>query len=296
VGERVRGVFPPLVTPFRESGALDLRAFESNLDLYASHDLGGVLVLGSNGEASSLEEAEKLALVGVARARAEDRVVLVGTGLESTQGTIVLTRKVADLGADAALVLTPCYYKARMTPDVLRRHFEAVADASPIPILLYSVPAFSGIVWPAGLAEALSTHPRIVGIKESSGDVGLLTRLRTGTRAGFAVVCGSAPIFYPALCVGAPAGILAVACAVPHTVAALYRAHETGDHERARTLQTALMPLAVAVTAGHGVAGLKAAMDAAGFEGGRVRAPLQSVPEPVRAEIAELVARARAVA
>lgn len=181
VAGRVRGVFPPVVTPFRADGALDLAAFEANLDLYTPHDLGGVLVLGSNGEAGSLDEGEKLALVGVARAHTQGRLLLVGTGLESTRATIALTRKVADLGADAALVLTPHYYKGRMTPEALTRHFEAVADASPIPILLYSVPAFTGIVWPAGLAEALAAHPRIVGIKESSGDVGLLARLRAGT-------------------------------------------------------------------------------------------------------------------
>jgi 4-hydroxy-2-oxoglutarate aldolase len=293
---RVRGVIPPVVTPFRPDGALDVAAFEANLELYAAQDLAGALVLGSNGEASSLEESEKLALVGVARARTEGRLLLVGTGLESTRATIALTRKAADLGADAALVLTPCYYKARMTPEVLRRHFEAVAEASPIPILLYSVPAFTGIVWPAGLAEALAAHPRIAGMKESSGDVALLARLVAGTPPSFAVISGSAPTFYPALCLGAPAGILAIACCVPRTVAALFRAHEAGDHARARTLHAALMPLAVAVTAGHGVAGLKAALDAAGLQGGHVRAPLQPVTDGVRREIAELLARVQSAA
>jgi len=294
VAGRVRAVFPPLVTPFRADGALDLGAFEANLDLYTPHDLGGVLVLGSNGEAGSLDEGEKLALVGIARAHTQGRLLLVGTGLESTRGTIALTRKVADLGADAALVLTPHYYKARMTSEALARHFEAVADASPVPILLYSVPAFTGIVWPAGLAEALSAHPRIVGIKESSGDVGLLARLRAGTPPSFAVVSGSAPTFYPALCVGASAGILAVACCAPGVVAALYRAHEAGDHGRAGDLQRALMPLAVAVTAGHGVAGLKAAMDAAGFHGGHVRAPLLPAGEAARREVASALDNLRA--
>jgi 4-hydroxy-2-oxoglutarate aldolase len=293
---RVRGVLPPVVTPFRSDGAVDIAAFEANLDLYTPHDLAGVLVLGSNGEAGSLEEGEKLVLVGVARARTRGRILLVGTGLESTRATINLTKKVADQGADAALVLTPHYYKARMTPDALARHFEAVADASPIPILLYSVPAFTGLAWPAGLAETLEAHPRIVGIKESSGDVGLLARLRAGTPASFAVVCGSAPTFYPALCVGASAGILAAACCVPRVVAALYRAYEAGDHPRARDLQRALMPLALAVTAGHGVAGLKAAMDAAGFHGGEVRAPLLPASDAARREFAELVAQVRSFA
>jgi 4-hydroxy-2-oxoglutarate aldolase len=279
------GVFTPVVTPFRPDGSVDTAAFEANLDSYAQHDLAGALVLGSNGEAASLDEGEKLALVGIARARLDRRLLLAGVGLESTRATISLARKVADLGADAALVLTPCYYKARMTPEALTLHFEAVADASPIPILLYSVPAFTGITWPAGLAETLAAHPNIAGIKESSGDVGLLGRLRASTPETFAVACGSAPAFYPALCVGASAGVLAAACCAPRPLAALYRAHEKGDHARARALQQAIMPLAVAVTAGHGVAGLKAAMDAAGFRGGAVRSPLLPVGEAVRREL-----------
>jgi len=289
----VRGVFTPVVTPFRQDGSVDTATFEANLELYAEYDLAGALVLGSNGEAGSLDEGEKLALVGIARAQLDGRVLLVGVGLESTRSTIALARKAADLGADAALVLTPHYYKARMTPEALTRHFEAVASASPIPILLYSVPAFTGIAWPSGLAETLSAHPNIAGIKESSGDVGLLGRLCASTPESFAVVCGSAPTFYPALCVGASAGVLAVACCAPRTLAALYRAHEAGDHARARSLQQAIMPLAVAVTAGHGVAGLKAAMDAAGFHGGAVRSPLLPVGEAVHRDLLELVARAQ---
>jgi 4-hydroxy-2-oxoglutarate aldolase len=289
----VRGVFTPVVTPFRQDGSVDTAAFEANLELYAEYDLAGALVLGSNGEAGSLDEGEKLALVGIARAQLDGRVLLVGVGLESTRSTIALARKAADLGADAALVLTPHYYKARMTPEALTRHFEAVASASPIPILLYSVPAFTGIAWPSGLAETLSAHPNIAGIKESSGDVGLLGRLCASTPESFAVVSGSAPTFYPALCVGASAGVLAVACCAPRTLAALYRAHEAGDHARARSLQQAIMPLAVAVTAGHGVAGLKAAMDAAGFHGGAVRSPLLPVGEAVHRDLLELVARAQ---
>ena len=289
----MRGVFTPVVTPFRQDGSVDTATFEANLELYAEYDLAGALVLGSNGEAGSLDEGEKLALVGIARAQLDGRVLLVGVGLESTRSTIALARKAADLGADAALVLTPHYYKARMTPEALTRHFEAVASASPIPILLYSVPAFTGIAWPSGLAETLSAHPNIAGIKESSGDVGLLGRLCASTPESFAVVCGSAPTFYPALCVGASAGVLAVACCAPRTLAALYRAHEAGDHARARSLQQAIMPLAVAVTAGHGVAGLKAAMDAAGFHGGAVRSPLLPVGEAVHRDLLELVARAQ---
>lgn len=290
----LRGIAPPLTTPFRSDGALDTAGFEANLEAYAAQDLGGLLVLGSNGEAASLEEEEKLSLVRIARARAGSRTLLVGTGLESTRATIALTRKVADLGADAALVLTPSYYKSQMTPAALRAHFEAVADASPIPVLLYSVPAFTGLTFPVGLAADLAKHPQVRGMKESSGDVGLLGRIVASVPQSFGVICGNAPVVYPALCVGAVGGILAIACCAPRPASALYRAFIDGDHARARRLQEAIAPLAVAVTVTHGVAGLKAAMDLAGFRGGPVRAPLQPLPSGSRESLRPLLQTAEA--
>lgn len=290
----LRGVVPPLVTPFEADGTLDLPAFESNLDALAAHDLAGFLVLGSNGEAASLEEQEKLALVAAARRRLPGRLLLAGTGMESTRATIALTRKAADLGADAALVLTPHYYKPRMTADALRLHFEAVADASPIPVYLYSVPAFTGLAWPPALSSALSAHPRIAGMKESGGDVGLLARIVASAPPSFETACGNAPVLYPALCVGASGGVVAVANCAPRPTAALFRAFERGDHARARRLQEAISPLAAAVTTGHGVAGLKLAMDRVGLRGGCVRSPLLPAPPSAGDELLELVGRADA--
>jgi len=285
----LRGVIPPLVTPFQADGGLDLEAFSSSLEALAAHDFAGFLVLGSNGEAACLDEDEKLRLVAAARRTVPGRFLLVGSGLESTRGTTSLTRKVADLGADAVLVLTPCYYKGRMTPEALRRHFEAVADASPVPVYLYSVPAFTGLSWPAGLATTLAAHPRIRGLKESSGDVGLLGRILASVPAGFEVACGNAPVFYPALCVGAWGGILAVANCAPGAVLKLYRAFTAGDHTAARRLQDALAPLATAVTVTHGVAGLKLTMGLVGLRGGTVRAPLLPAAPGVLDEIRPLL-------
>jgi 4-hydroxy-2-oxoglutarate aldolase len=292
----LRGVIPPLVTPFTADGALDLASFEANLESLSAFDLAGFLVLGSNGEAASLEPEEKLALVSAARRLLGGRFLLVGTGMESTRATIALGRRVADLGADAVLVLTPHYYKARMTADALRRHFETVADASPVPVYLYSVPAFTGLPWPPGLAPALAAHPRIAGMKESSGDVGLLSRIVASVPAAFRVACGNAPVFYPALCVGATAGVLAVANCAPRPAIALLRAFEAGDHARARRIQDVLTPLAAAVTAVHGVAGLKETMTMIGLRGGSVRAPLLPAPSSVRDEIRPLLEAAEAAA
>jgi len=296
LARRLRGIFPPLVTPFTSEGALDLAAFEANLEAYQGCGLHGFLVLGSNGEAASLEESEKLALVRAARRRSGDRPLLAGVGLESTQATIALARKAADAGADAVLVLPPFYFRARMHDDVLRRHFEAVADASNVPVLLYSVPQVTGSSLSSGLVAALSRHPNVAGVKESSGDIALLGRLAAAAPDSFAALCGSGPVIYPALCVGARGGILAVACCAPRPAAQLYEAAQAGDHPRARRLQELLSPLAVAVTAGHGVPGLKAAMDLAGFHGGSPRTPLLPVTAAVRDELAGLLRGAAAEA
>jgi 4-hydroxy-2-oxoglutarate aldolase len=250
-------------------------------------------VLGSNGEAACLDEAEKLDLIRATRRGARGRLVLAGTGLESTAATIALTAKAAEAGADAVLVLTPSYYKPQMTADVLRRHFEAVADASPVPVLLYSVPVFTGLPFPVGLAAAMAPHPNVAGMKESSGDIGLMSRILASVPASFTVACGSAPVLYPALCLGAAAGILAVACCAPDAAAAVYRAFVGGDHERARRLQLALTPLATAVTATWGVPGLKLAMDVAGLKGGAPRLPLQPAPASAREELQRLLAGLR---
>jgi 4-hydroxy-2-oxoglutarate aldolase len=290
----LRGVFPPLVTPFREDGAVDDEAFEANLERYAAFDLAGYLVLGSNGEALSLDADEKLRLVSATRRRSGGRTVLAGTGLESTRATLELTRRSADAGADAALVLTPHYFRPQMTQDALQRHFEAVAEASPIPVLLYTVPQFTGVACPPALPAALSAHPRIEGIKDSSGDVALLGRIVASVPESFAVLCGSAPVFYPSLCAGVAGGVLAVACCAPRPAAALFRAFERGDHRAARRIQTALTPLATAVTSMHGVPGLKAAMEVAGFRGGLPRPPLLALDPALRGDLHQLLERAEA--
>jgi len=292
----LRGILPPLVTPFRPDGALDLVSFEANLESYASEDLSGYVILGTNGEAGNLEEDEKLALLRAARRRAGSRLVVAGTGLESTRATITLTAKAADAGVDAVLVLTPSYFKTQMGVEALRRHYEAVADASPVPVLLYSFPAVTGLPFPPALAPALAGHPRIAGIKESSGDVGLLGRIVSSVPSTFEVACGSAPVLYPALCLGAVAGVLAVANCAPRPAAALYRAFAAGDHERARRIQQALTPLGVAVTATHGVAGLKAATDLTGRRGGAVRAPLLPLAPAVHEELRRLLDQAESAA
>jgi len=285
----LRGVIPPLVTPFHADGGLDLEAFSASLEALAAHDFAGFLALGSTGEAGSLDEDEKLLLVAAARRAVPGRFLLVGTGLESTRGTVAFTRKVIDLGADAVLVLTPCYYKNRMTVEALRRHFETVADAASVPVYLYSVPAFTGLTWPTDLTPALASHPRIRGLKESSGDINLFSRIAASVPNGFETACGNATVFYPALCLGASGGVLGVSNCAPRATLALYKAFCAGDHERARRIQRALLPLASIMVA-NGMAGLKLGMSLAGMRGGTVRAPLLPAPPSLLEEIRPLLA------
>ena len=289
----LRGVIPPLVTPFRADGELDLGAFTATLEALAVHEFAGFLVLGSTGEAGSLDEPEKLELLKLARRTVPDRFLLVGSGLESTRATVAFSRKASDLGADAVLVLTPCYYKNRMTVEALRRHYEAVADASSVPVYPYSVPAFTGLPWPAELTPQLAGHPRIRGIKESSGDINLFSRIVASVPSGFETACGNPTVFYPALCLGATGGVLGVSNCAPRATLGIYKAFCAGDHEKARRIQRALLPLGSAIGA-NGMAGLKLAMGLAGMRGGVVRAPLQPAAPGLLDELRPLLAAVEA--
>ncbi|MBI5522968.1 MAG: dihydrodipicolinate synthase family protein [Desulfarculus sp.] len=282
----LRGVIPPVATPFKDE-ELDLKALQANLRTWNQTGLSGYLILGSNGESCYLSEAEKEAvLAAAAEAMAPDKLFMAGTGCESTRQTIGLTRRASELGADCALVLTPAYYKGQMTNEALEAHYQKVAEASPMPILLYNVPQFTGVNLAPALVARLSAHDNIAGIKDSSGNIGQLTEIIRQSRPGFAVFVGSAPVFYPALCVGAVGGILAVANVVPELCVELQRLYQAGGHPGALAMQRAINPLAALVTTGLGVGGLKLAMDLRGFQGGQVRSPL-CLPQAARPQLAQ---------
>ena len=284
----LRGVLPPVATPFKDD-ELDLDSLRANLRAWNGTGLCGYLILGSNGETCYLSEREKDQVLEAAReVIAPDKLFMVGTGLESTRETIKMTRRAAELGADCALVLTPAYYKGQMTPEVLSAHFRKVAEAATIPILLYNVPQFTGVNMPAGLVAGLSSHPNIVGVKDSSGNIGQFTEIIRLSRPDFAVFVGSAPVFYPALCVGASGGILAVANVIPELCVQIQRLQEAGDHQGALALQRSLNPLAALVTTGLGVGGLKMAMTMRGYRGAQVRSPLDMPLASARTIEAEL--------
>lgn len=267
-----------MATPFAD-GEVDVHAIEKNVRRWAAAGVGGVVALGSNGEAPLLDEDESDRVIAAARAALPAGLMLIaGTGRESTRGTIAATRRAAALGADLALVRTPSYYKARMTPDALIAHYTAVAEASPIPILLYNYPAVTGVNLTPETVGELAQRTSIAGMKETGVDSAQFAAFVDAVPPTFAVIAGSAPVFYPWLCLGATGGILAVACVAPEPCVRLLEAVRAGRHEAARTLQRELTPLARLVTTGFGVPGLKAAMNLAGYAGGAPRAPLAPLP------------------
>ncbi len=285
------GVMPPIVTPFQD-GKLASDKLKNNFRKWNKTGLSGYLVLGSNGEAVYLNEKEKIRVVEISRESIPtSKIMLVGTGMESTEETIRFTNQVAQMGANAALVVTPSYFKGSMKPQILYDHFMAVAESSRIGILIYNVPQFTGINLEPEWVAKLSEHPNIIGVKDSSGNIGQLIEIIHLSQKGFAVFVGSAPVFFPALCVGAAGGILAVANVVPQACIQIQRLFKKGRMNEARVLQGQLTPLAKAVTTTYGIGGLKMAMDLAGYFGGEPRSPLKRPDQKTEEELKRLLLR-----
>jgi 4-hydroxy-2-oxoglutarate aldolase len=286
---KLAGIMPPITTPF-EDGEVALDRLKENFQKWNRTDLSGYLVLGSNGESVYLNERERFAVVEASReAIPSSKLMLVGTGMESTRETIRFSNQVAEIGADYALAVTPSYFKDSMKPQILCDHFTAIADASRIGVLVYNVPKFTGINMEPDLVARLSEHPNIVGVKDSSGNIGQLAEIVHLSQKGFAVFTGSAPVLFPALCVGAAGGILAATNIVPREFCKIQSLFHEGKIEEARELQNRLTPLAKAVTARYGIGGLKAAMDMAGYYGGGPRAPLQKPAKEAEEELRQLL-------
>jgi len=292
---KLSGVMPPITTPFQD-GKLVLDKLKNNFHKWNETGLSGYLVLGSNGEAVYLNEKEKIKVVEISRESIPtSKIMLVGTGMESTQETIQFTNQVAKMGADYALVVTPSYFKGSMKPQILYDHFIAVAESSRIGILIYNVPQFTGINLDPEVVAKLSEHPNIIGIKDSSGNIGQLSEIIHLSQKGFAVFVGSAPVFFPALCIGAVGGILAVANVVPQECVQIQNLFNKGKMGEARALQSRLTPLAKAVTTKYGIGGLKMAMDLAGYSGGNPRLPLKRPGKEIEEELKRLLFRLKKV-
>jgi 4-hydroxy-2-oxoglutarate aldolase len=280
---RLSGVFPPIPTPFSSSGEIAHRQLRENLERWNAYELSGYVVLGSNGEAAYLSESEKLRVLETARqAIPPDKLLIAGTGCESTRQTIVLTKQAAELGATAALVITPHFFVGKMTPASLTAHFQAIADAAPIPVLIYNVPKFTHVDIDVPTITVLAQHPNIVGIKDSGGNVAKLADVLRQVDPDFQYLAGSAGFFLAALTLGAVGGVLALANVAPQQAIDICRLSEAGQLAQAVELQRRMVPVNDAVTARFGIAGLKGALDMLGYYGGPIRGPLLELTDAER--------------
>jgi 4-hydroxy-2-oxoglutarate aldolase len=270
----LNGIFPPITTPFvDDSVAYDKLVF--NIEKWGQTGLKGFVVLGSNGEYVSLSEEEKRRVVEtVVRVAPENMSVIAGTGCESTRETVRLTADCANLGAHAALVVTPHYFGGRMSAEALVKHFTTVADSSPIPIILYNVPKFTHVNLAADVVARLSRHANIIGIKDSTGSVIQLGEFLNQVDADFSVLVGTAGALYGGLALGCAGGVLALANVAPENCVRIHKLVLEGDFRTARQIQLKMIPVNQAVTATFGVSGLKTALDLCSYFGGEPRAPL----------------------
>jgi 4-hydroxy-2-oxoglutarate aldolase len=287
---RLDGILGPVVTPFTVSGDLDIAAFQANVRAHLAAGLHGIVVTGSTGEAALLDEDERLQLVDAARLDVPaERPLIVGIGGESTRSVIARAHAVAQRGADAVLVVAPHYYGDAMTPDALREHYARVADASPLPVLLYTIPKYMHFALSPALVLELAQHDNIVGMKDSSGDAALFRQYMAAQSERFQVLTGSGTLLGEALRMGADGAILAVALFAPMHSLLVLAAVRDGDADALAGAQAHLAPLAAQIVGGMGVAGVKAALDLVGLSGGTPRAPLRSLGGVQRARIEELL-------
>jgi 4-hydroxy-2-oxoglutarate aldolase len=277
---RFAGIYTPIVTPLSLDGDLDERGLIGNVERYLASPLTGLVVLGSNGEAAQLEDDEADRVIAVVRARVpKDRPMLVGTGRESTRATIAAGKRAAALGADALMARTPSFYKPQMTSEAFVRHYTEVADASPVPVLLYNVTMYTGVNLQPDAVATLSEHPNIVGLKDSGNDMLQIGDYLARATPGFTVLAGAAPTFFTSAVLGVHGAVLALAGIVPELCVELFQHVREGRVEQARALQQRLMPVARSIGPVYGVPGLKAALDLLGLSGGVPRPPLRPVSQ-----------------
>ncbi|MES0343447.1 MAG: dihydrodipicolinate synthase family protein [Anaerolineales bacterium] len=287
------GIYPPISTPFTDRGEIAFDYLSANLSRWNEWPLDGYVVGGSNGEFVSQSFDERVAVVKAVREEmSSNHLLIAGAGMHSTRETVDLAQAMAAVGADAVLIVTPSYYKSKMDLRALRGHYYTVADASSVPVLLYNVPANTGVDMPAGTILELAQHTNIIGIKDSSGDLAKMGSVVDAAPQGFQVLAGSGSFFLPALAIGAVGLIAALVNIAVGDLARIHMLFKDGQLGDARTLQLKLIEANNAVTSRFGVAGLKAALDLLGFYGGPVRSPLQPLMDDDREELRNILERA----
>ena len=287
---QLNGIFPPLPTSFNKDETLSEKHIQNNIEYLNQFALSGYLILGSNGELVMLSHEEKIRTLRAAReAIPKDKFMIAGTGCESTRETIILSKEAAIAGADAVMVLNPSYYKGQMTEAALVVHYHAVADASDVPVIIYNMPANTGLDMTAAGITAIADHPNIIGLKDSGGNLAKMAGIIHNAKKGFQVLAGSAGFLLPALSIGAVGGILALANIAPKKCLDIYSSFAESKMDHAQKLQQEIISLNAAVTRNWGVPALKAAMDHIGMYGGPCRKPLQPISEDVNKKLLQLL-------
>ena len=287
---KLNGILLPVTTPFRANEEVDVAGLTANFGTWNDTSIIGYVVLGSTGERTHLDETEYLQVIDTARRTVpEELTFIAGAGQQSTRGTIKEIDRAAKAGAQAVLVITPSFYKSAITQEALVCHYRSVADASPVPVILYSMPDLTGIKIEPETVARLSEHQNIIGMKDSSNDVAKFAETVRQVPTDFAVMIGNGTVLCETLQAGARGGILAVGCVAPKLCIEIYQAVHAGEIDRAKTLQDKLTPLAGAVTRTYGIGGLKTAMEMVGLVGGAVRAPLRRPGANAIAEIKQLI-------
>lgn len=287
---KLNGIYPPLPTSFDKHEDLALDKMKSNILKLSQYDLAGFLVLGSNGELVNLTEKEKHEVYTMAReAIPLDKIMLAGTGGQSTRETISLSKTAAKAGADAVLVLNPFYYRGLMTREALVAHYADVADASGVPVIVYNMPANSGLDMDKNTIADISKHENIIGMKDSSGNLVKMGDIRRIVKPEFQILAGSAGFLLPAFKVGAIGGILALANIAPDKCISVFKDYFSGNIKKAHRMQLELISVNAAITSKWGVPALKAAMDHLGLYGGPTRKPILPIKPEIKLEIVKLL-------
>lgn len=286
----LQGIFPPLATPFAADGSLALDRLRDNIALYNGMGLAGYVMNGSTSESVLLRWDEVHRIWAAAKEHAAPgKLLIAGSGAESTAETIEQTNRAAALGYHAALIRTPSFYKPAMSDDALAAHYTRVADAARIPVLLYSVPVFTTIALKAPLVARLAQHPNIIGMKDSSGDVNGVADIIAAVPKTFQLLVGSASTLYESLEKGAVGAVLAIANAIPEIILRIYEVARAGDSVLARKLAQHVVPMGKMLGPQYGIAGLKYVMDQLGYYGGPVREPLIPAGEAARHDLDKML-------
>jgi 4-hydroxy-2-oxoglutarate aldolase len=288
------GIFPAVATPFDEAGEVEWDSLRRNMQGWAAAPLCGYLALGSTSEFPALTRTEKERVIATVLEEAAGRTVIVQTGEQSTRETIDWTARAAQLGAQAALVVSPYYYKGLMTEKALERFYNDVAEGSPVPIMIYNIPQNTGVNIPAAVVCRLAEHPNIIGIKDSSGNYGQLLDIIAGTPEGWGVTTGAASMVFAALASGGRCAILAAANALPFEYCDIHRLVREGDLQGAAEHQRRLQRVGNLLSK-HGIPGTKAAMDLLGYAGRHPRLPMLPCSDAARDEILNALREAQLV-